>query len=161
MHRLPSIAISAISTFNFAISRTLLSIASATPPKMLQRSARRLAPSFARPGTLLRPYSTNKDTPVSTSTDNPVPANNPNPEKTQKNFAVSSSNALPSSSFGSHDHALVEPPEEGEAKRVVQAPNRAGVWSRSQQPRSKAMVGPRFEQTIMEDQVGEKKNWER
>lgn len=43
--------------------------------------------------------------------------------------------------------------EEGEKKRVMQAPNRATVWSRSQQERSKAMVGPRFEQTIMEEQV--------
>lgn len=120
---------------------------------MLQRSSRRLLPALTRQTALLRPYSTGKNEPVTTSTDNPVPANNPNPEKTQKNFAVSSSNALPSSSFGSHDYALVEPPEEGEAKRVMQAPNREGVWSRSQQPRSKAMVGPRFEQTIMEDQV--------
>ena len=106
-----------------------------------------------RQAACLRAYSSTKDTPVTTHTDNPVPANNPNPEKVQKNFAVSSSNALPSSSYGSHDHALYEPPEEGEAKRVMQAPNREGVWSRSQQPRSKAMVGPRFEQTIMEDQV--------
>ena len=35
----------------------------------------------------------------------------------------------------------------------MQAPNRKGIWSRSQQPRAKAMVGPRFEQTIMADQV--------
>jgi NADH dehydrogenase (ubiquinone) Fe-S protein 6 len=51
------------------------------------------------------------------------------------------------------DKALQESPEEGEKMRVMQAPNRAGVWSRSQQPREKAMIGPRFEQTIMEDQV--------
>ncbi|KAL8370890.1 hypothetical protein RB595_000973 [Gaeumannomyces hyphopodioides] len=30
---------------------------------------------------------------------------------------------------------------------VLQAPNRADVWARSQKPRSKAMTGPRFEQT--------------
>ncbi|KAK4123330.1 NADH:ubiquinone oxidoreductase 18.4kD subunit, partial [Parathielavia appendiculata] len=30
---------------------------------------------------------------------------------------------------------------------VLQAPNRAEVWSRSQRPRSVAMTGPRFEQT--------------
>jgi hypothetical protein len=35
----------------------------------------------------------------------------------------------------------------------MQAPNREGVWSRSQQAREKAMVGPRFEQMIMYDQV--------
>ncbi|RPA87281.1 hypothetical protein BJ508DRAFT_197949, partial [Ascobolus immersus RN42] len=33
-----------------------------------------------------------------------------------------------------------------------QAPNRETTWSRSQQPRSKAMVGPRFEQTVFETQ---------
>lgn len=125
----------------------------ATSLKMLPRSTRRLLPAFTRPAALLRPFSSAKDQPVTTTTDNPQPANTPNPEKTQKNFAVSSTNALPSSSTGSHDHALQESPEEGEAKRVMQAPNREGVWSRSQQPRSKAMVGPRFEQTIMEDQV--------
>ncbi|EJT81383.1 hypothetical protein GGTG_01364 [Gaeumannomyces tritici R3-111a-1] len=30
---------------------------------------------------------------------------------------------------------------------VLQAPNRTDVWARSQKPRSKAMTGPRFEQT--------------
>lgn len=55
--------------------------------------------------------------------------------------------------MGGKDEALVEDPFDAEQKRVMQAPNRADVWSRSQQPRSKAMVGPRFEQTIMEDQV--------
>ncbi|CAM1505621.1 Fc.00g112580.m01.CDS01 [Cosmosporella sp. VM-42] len=30
---------------------------------------------------------------------------------------------------------------------ISQAPNRQGIWSRSQKPRSKAMTGPRFEQT--------------
>jgi len=56
------------------------------------------------------------------------------------------------------DKALQELPEEGEKRRVMQAPNRAEVWSRSQQPREKAMVGPRFEQTIMLDQVGFSQN---
>ena len=66
---------------------------------------------------------------------------------------VSATNAVPTSSQGSHDSALVESPEEGEKLREWQAPNRQGIWTRSQQPRGKAMVGPRFEQTIMEDQV--------
>ncbi|KAI6246745.1 Lactobacillus shifted protein [Erysiphe necator] len=35
---------------------------------------------------------------------------------------------------------------------VPQAPNRVGVWSKSQNPRSKAMSGPRFEQTLIEIQ---------
>ncbi|KAL1899441.1 hypothetical protein Sste5346_002838 [Sporothrix stenoceras] len=30
---------------------------------------------------------------------------------------------------------------------LQQAPNRSGVWTRNQQPREKAMTGPRFEQT--------------
>ncbi|KAM0284832.1 hypothetical protein ACHAQH_001753 [Verticillium albo-atrum] len=32
-------------------------------------------------------------------------------------------------------------------KTVQQAPNRAGIWSRSQRPRAEAMTGPRFEQS--------------
>jgi NADH dehydrogenase (ubiquinone) Fe-S protein 6 len=36
---------------------------------------------------------------------------------------------------------------------VAQSPNRAEVWSRSQQPRAAAMSGPRFEQTDFELQV--------
>ncbi|KAI9166903.1 Lactobacillus shifted protein-like protein [Paramyrothecium foliicola] len=37
--------------------------------------------------------------------------------------------------------------DESAPKEVNQAPNRLGVWSRSQKPRSQAMTGPRFEQT--------------
>lgn len=36
---------------------------------------------------------------------------------------------------------------------AAQSPNRAEVWSRSQQPRAAAMTGPRFEQTDFELQV--------
>ena len=39
------------------------------------------------------------------------------------------------------------------ASAVMQAPNRAEVWSRSQRPRSEAMTGPRFEQTDFDAQV--------
>ncbi|KAJ5649218.1 Zinc finger CHCC-type [Penicillium longicatenatum] len=45
-----------------------------------------------------------------------------------------------------------ENPAVGEQIRSVQAPNRATTWAASQQPREKAMTGPRFEQTIMETQ---------
>ncbi|KAF2153480.1 NADH-ubiquinone oxidoreductase [Myriangium duriaei CBS 260.36] len=83
-------------------------------------------------------------------TDNPVPANDPNERPLPS--PVSSTNALPTSSEGNFDRTLRESVEEGEKMRVAQAPNRATTWSRSQQPREKAMVGPRFEQTIMEDQ---------
>ncbi len=48
---------------------------------------------------------------------------------------------------------LQENEQDAEKLRVMQSPNRAGVWARSQNPRAKAMSGPRFEQTIMDLQV--------
>lgn len=65
---------------------------------------------------------------------------------------VSKTNELPIESHHK-DEAMQESVEEGEKLRVAQAPNRQNVWSRSQNPRAKAMSGPRFEQTIMEYQV--------
>lgn len=44
-------------------------------------------------------------------------------------------------------------PVPGEQSRRMQAPNRETTWSRSQRPRALGMVGPRFEQTILERQV--------
>ena len=88
-----------------------------------------------------------------TQTDNPVPANL-GPNTPQRNAPLSATKELPTSSEGSHDRALQESVEKGEELRTTQAPNRKGIWSRSQQPREKAMVGPRFEQMIMADQVG-------
>lgn len=41
---------------------------------------------------------------------------------------------------------------ERENLEVIQAPNRATIWSRSQNPRREAMTGPRFEQTLFEFQ---------
>jgi len=38
---------------------------------------------------------------------------------------------------------------------IQQAPNRTETWSRSQQVRSQAMTGPRFEQTNFDLQVSE------
>lgn len=67
---------------------------------------------------------------------------------------VSETNALPVSTGGMIDDDLQEMPEDAEKRRQMQAPNRKEVWSRSQQPREVAMSGPRFEQTIMELQVG-------
>lgn len=65
---------------------------------------------------------------------------------------VSKTNELPTAS--PHGDGLIqESAEHAEELKVQQAPNRVGVWSRSQNPRSKAMSGPRFEQTIMEFQV--------
>jgi NADH dehydrogenase (ubiquinone) Fe-S protein 6 len=43
---------------------------------------------------------------------------------------------------------------ENEERGIQQAPNRRGIWSRSQKPRAKAMTGPRFEQTDFDLQVG-------
>jgi NADH dehydrogenase (ubiquinone) Fe-S protein 6 len=49
---------------------------------------------------------------------------------------------------------VAEQPAPPPTEAVVQAPNRAEVWSRSQRPRQEAMTGPRFEQTDFELQVG-------
>jgi NADH dehydrogenase (ubiquinone) Fe-S protein 6 len=84
--------------------------------------------------TSLRTYSTAQ------RTSDRVPTNDAHPPTPAQN--VSESNA-----------PLVESAVEAEEKRVMQAPNRKGVWSRSQAPREVAMSGPRFEQTVMEMQV--------
>lgn len=81
-----------------------------------------------------------------------VPANQPDRGHTPTPN-VSETNELATSAKGAQDAALQESVEAAEEMRTMQAPNRQGVWSRSQNPRSKAMVGPRFEQTIMADQV--------
>jgi len=91
------------------------------------------------------------------SADNPIPANDTRGKPA--NSPVSSTNETPLSSEGSFDKALQESVEKGEERRVMQSPNRATVWSKSQNPREKAMAGPRFEQTIMADQV--RKQYER
>lgn len=68
----------------------------------------------------------------------------PNVSKTNEQFPIETVH---------RDEAIQERTEDAEKMRVSQAPNRAAVWSRSQNPRAKAMSGPRFEQTIMEFQV--------
>jgi NADH dehydrogenase (ubiquinone) Fe-S protein 6 len=80
-----------------------------------------------------------------------VPANDPVKRDAKPN--VSESNAVPTSSEGSFDKVLQESVQDAEKLRTMQAPNYKGVWSRSQTPREVAMSGPRFEQSIMEDQV--------
>ncbi|KAL8701294.1 MAG: hypothetical protein Q9224_000564 [Gallowayella concinna] len=57
--------------------------------------------------------------------------------------------------MGLRDEPLQELPEDSEKQRQMQAPNRSEPWSRSQQPRERAMSGPRFEQTIMHLQAQE------
>lgn len=74
------------------------------------------------------------------------------PKKPKEVSNVSKTNELPTEP-GHLDARLQEIADEGEKQRVMQAPNRATIWSRSQNPRAKAMTGPRFEQTVMEYQV--------
>jgi NADH dehydrogenase (ubiquinone) Fe-S protein 6 len=102
-------------------------------------AVRRLTPRLA---SLSRVYSTHPKE---------VTANDPTPVAASSN--VSKTNATPVASMGAQDKALVESVEEAELMRQSQAPNRKGIWSRSQKPRGQAMVGPRFEQMIMKDQV--------
>lgn len=83
--------------------------------------------------------------------------NDPTPPAVKPN--VSETNAVPTDAMGSWDGSLQEDPAVAERIRSMQAPNRAGTWSASQQPREKAMVGPRFEQTIMQTQVRSCLNW--
>lgn len=83
--------------------------------------------------------------------ENRMQANDPNPPVVKQN--VSETNAEPTDSFGRWDGTMQEDPAVAEKIRSMQAPNRATTWAASQQPRHEAMVGPRFEQTIMEAQV--------
>lgn len=89
--------------------------------------------------------------PLPANTNDSLPANDPSPKPQVQ--TVSDTNATPVAPAGNWDYALQETAEESEQQRQMQAPNRKGVWSRSQQPRETAMAGPRFEQTIMEYQV--------
>jgi len=75
------------------------------------------------------------------------PLNDTTPPKKVPN--VSKTNEVPIQT-PNQDERLQEYAEDAEKLRVMQAPNRTSVWSRSQNPRGKAMTGPRFEQTIME-----------
>ncbi|RDW65430.1 hypothetical protein BP5796_10122 [Coleophoma crateriformis] len=82
-----------------------------------------------------------------------VPANDkqkvsdPNAPKEIPN--VSKTNELPQD-VSTQSEPVQELAAKAEEFTVQQAPNRLSVWSRSQNPRAKAMTGPRFEQTIME-----------
>jgi hypothetical protein len=66
---------------------------------------------------------------------------------------VSKTNELPHGKQQEDDVLVHESVEDAEKLRVMQEPNRATTWSRSQKPRGLAMTGPRFEQTIVELQV--------
>ena len=118
------------------------------PTTMLQRSSRRLLPALSRRTNTIRTYAESSHGAQSVAT-----ANDPNPKPAHSPVAPTTTNAMATSAQGGFDKVLQESAEEGEEKRVMQAPNRTGIWTRSQKPRAEAMVGPRFEQTIMEDQV--------
>ena len=62
--------------------------------------------------------------------------------------STSPADALPATA----DPNTVPEVKAGESHHLPQAPNRAVPWSRSQRPRDLAMVGPRFEKTIIEQQ---------
>ncbi|KAK0722764.1 zinc-finger domain-containing protein [Lasiosphaeria miniovina] len=69
----------------------------------------------------------------------------------QRSFAVTarqldSATAVPAAKTAASPAVPQKLPEEP-TTAVQQAPNRTEIWSRSQQPRSQAMTGPRFEQT--------------
>jgi NADH dehydrogenase (ubiquinone) Fe-S protein 6 len=115
---------------------------------MLTRALRTRVPFRALSTSVRASYSAK---PTANDSSISVPVNDPNPKPPKLN--VSETNTTPTSSEGSFDQVLVESVEKAMEARVMQAPNRKGIWSRSQQPRELAMVGPRFEQMIMEDQV--------
>jgi hypothetical protein len=110
------------------------------PPTMFLRAIR--TPLVLRAP--LRAYATK-------TVSNQVPANDPGERTAKPN--VSETNVTPTSSEGSFDKVLQEDVADAERMRAEQAPNYKGVWSRSQNPREVAMSGPRFEQSIIADQV--------
>lgn len=115
---------------------------------MMSCSRRLTALASVRPRFAFRAYTS---TVPRLSGENHMQANDPTPPAVKPN--VSETNAVPTDSMGSWDASLQEDPAVAERIRSMQAPNRAGTWAASQQPREKAMVGPRFEQTIMQAQV--------
>ncbi|KAF9886474.1 hypothetical protein FE257_011381 [Aspergillus nanangensis] len=74
------------------------------------------------------------------------------PRRSENKTPANDTNATAVGSTGSVDSALQEETAIAERIRHLQAPNRARTWAVSQQPREKAMTGPRFEQTLMEFQ---------
>lgn len=119
------------------------------PGTMLSSSRSRIAALSTRSSRLVRPayYSVT----ASRLSENPRPTSDPTSRKPKPD--VASTNAVPVDSTGARDAPLQELSEAGERSPLLQAPNRATTWAASQLPRERAMTGPRFEQTIMEDQV--------
>jgi hypothetical protein len=123
-------------------------VASMQSSRALLRTTRAIRPSTFSAS---RPIRFNSNSTTSRGSDR-VSTNDPTPSKDIS--PVSATNEVPVSKQGIEDGYMVESVEAGEKQRQMQAPNRQATWSRSQQPRHRAMSGPRFEQTIMEYQVG-------
>ncbi|OJD11078.1 hypothetical protein AJ78_08078 [Emergomyces pasteurianus Ep9510] len=114
------------------------------------RSRLCLAATRSSPSRLLPRTYTTTAARLSEPSENAIPTNDPNPRK--KVSPVSASNAVPTDAMGAQDQPLQESVEQARRELAKQAPNRTAIWAKSQQPREKAMTGPRFEQTIMEYQ---------
>lgn len=117
--------------------------------------SRRLASMASiRPRFALRTYSTT----VPRFSENRIQANEAAPpapaSKTDVGAKDTEPSGVPIESLVKMENQYQEDPVVAEAIRSLQAPNRATTWAASQKPREEAMTGPRFEQTIMETQVG-------
>ncbi|CAI7615244.1 Zinc finger CHCC-type [Penicillium manginii] len=112
---------------------------------MMSCSRRLTALASIRPRFAVRTYSST----VPRLSENRMAANDPNPPVVKP--SASSSN-VPTDTMSAWDGSLSEDPAVAERIRTMQAPNRSSTWAASQQPREEAMVGPRFEQTIMQTQ---------
>ncbi|PGH03975.1 hypothetical protein AJ79_07207 [Helicocarpus griseus UAMH5409] len=108
-------------------------------------AATRLLPRAAA----AHPYTTTAPR-LSEPSENAIPTNNPNPPK--KVAPVAETNAVPLDAMGAQDAEIQETTEAARRNLAKQAPNRTAIWAKSQQPREKAMTGPRFEQTMLEYQ---------
>ena len=75
--------------------------------------------------------------------------------ETQANTLPKKSETTPETTSEEQSLGVMENAERG----LAQAPNRREIWSRSQQPRAKAMSGPRFEQTDFDLQVRNNHGW--
>ncbi|KAK2749552.1 hypothetical protein FQN55_003252 [Onygenales sp. PD_40] len=119
----------------------MLSSARSRLCQLAARSSRAALPAIRAPYTTTTPR-------FAEQSENAIPTNSPTPPK--KVSPISETNAVPLDSMGTQDGALQETPDRARAELARQSPNRQAIWAKSQQPREKAMAGPRFEQTIME-----------
>lgn len=122
---------------------------------MLSSARSRLASFAARTPLpfLVRPLSASPFLSIQgpSTSENRMQSNDPTPRNETPN--VSATNETAVDAMGAQDNPLQESQADAERQRQLQAPNRSGIWSRNQQERSVAMVGPRFEQTVIETQV--------